>query len=145
MRVAMLVCVLMAVGACDKAKDALPRPTPVQPTLLPVASCVPFNQPFQVKVDMSGPTIYSISPVLPYELEERQANGSFQPHRSLGLHFNSRYRMRGSLNGCWSNYYEFAVGPQNPDGSGGKVPVVAAPVPVHACTDPRATRPGCDF
>jgi hypothetical protein len=83
-------------------------------------------------MDMSGPIALIQVNLVPagaisrLELDEQQGNGVWQAFATveraiswnIHVHFDHTYRVRASVAGCWSTYYQFRVGPPNPTGDG---------------------------
>ncbi len=136
----LLVCLLFA--GCH---DSVTAPTKVSAASVEAvpAQCVPFDVEWQVDVDASGP-IVTFAPkgriVSAYEVQE--ASGA--PWQEFGgwtagtyasvtfdAHFNARYRIKGKVGDCWSNWHEFTTGPANPNASGDYTRPTAVP-PLHS-------------
>jgi hypothetical protein len=105
---------------CAGCKDT-PTTTPTTPEQVApapsVAVCEPFTLEWGKEVDMSGPHVTIIAGGERWlsEHEIEQLAGEWVP--LIGWYFGTRYRVRGKIDGCWSDWFQFEVGSANVDAS----------------------------
>lgn len=132
---------LIVLSGCDhKQASAVPAaPTSSEPT---VASCAPFDLEWGIERNMATPTV-TLRSVPPYELLDLTGpagNGGGGNDTSgaiwFTVQFNASYQVRGQVNGCWSNWFPFVVGPPNPNGN------ATEPQPAPPCVQPNGRKCG---
>jgi hypothetical protein len=136
MRRGLLIVVALLLAGCDDKTS----PVPTAPSAPPVpvsqqATCVPFDLEWAIERDMASSTA-TVSAKgqarIAIEFDELDNRGwrplvSGLAGASFTFRHESRYRVRGRVNNCWSQWFEFPFGPANPNASGDEP--VPRPVP----------------